>query len=84
MKDIPRDPFQLQGRVIAALCDDLFDIGAGLSTTFDRTEAIRVALIARDSAEAVAAAAVSGTGGGSPDPARPAPTRSIFILLGEP
>lgn len=41
MKAIPTDPFELQARVFGALCDDLFDIGAGKSRSLRRTDALR-------------------------------------------
>lgn len=47
MKPIPTDPFALQARVVSALCDDLFDIGAGKSRSFRRTDAIRQVLVER-------------------------------------
>lgn len=51
MKAIPTDPVALQARVVAALCDDLFDIGAGRSHGFARTDAIRQVLVERNAAE---------------------------------
>ena len=41
MKSLPSDPFAMQARVVSALCDDLFDIGAGRSDRFARTDALR-------------------------------------------
>ena len=41
MKELPSDPFAFQARVFAAFADDLFDIGARRSTSFERTEALR-------------------------------------------
>jgi hypothetical protein len=38
---LPTDPFAFQARVIGALCDDLFDIGSGKSSSFGRTNALR-------------------------------------------
>lgn len=44
MKPLPTDPFAMQARATAALCADLFDIGAGKARTFERTEALRATL----------------------------------------
>lgn len=46
MKPPPTDPFALQARVMSALCDDLFDMGAGKQRGFARTDALRSVLIA--------------------------------------
>jgi hypothetical protein len=40
MKAIPHNPQAMQPRIIQALCDDLFDIGSGKTTRFDRVNAI--------------------------------------------
>jgi hypothetical protein len=41
MKPLPSDPLALRARVLGALCDDLFDLGAGRSRSFGRTDAMR-------------------------------------------
>ena len=41
MKQLPRDPFAFQRRIMSAMCDDLFDMGAGKSTRFERLDALR-------------------------------------------
>jgi hypothetical protein len=40
MKELPTNSTALQARVFGALCDDLFDIGAGKSRSCDRTNAL--------------------------------------------
>lgn len=51
MMPLPTDPLALQSRTIAALCEDLFDIGTGRSRSFDRLEGIRQVLIERKSTD---------------------------------
>ena len=41
MRDLPTDPFAFQARAVSALCDDLFDMGAGKSRSFRRLDALR-------------------------------------------
>lgn len=41
MKEPPRDPLAMQTRIVGALCEDLFDIGARRSTGFQRLDALR-------------------------------------------
>lgn len=41
MKAPPTDPFEFQAKVMAAMCDDLFDMGAGKSKSFERMERLR-------------------------------------------
>jgi len=40
MKPPPADPYAFQRRVFAAMCDDLFDMGAGKTTKLERTDAL--------------------------------------------
>jgi len=40
VKLVPTDPFAFQARIMSALCDDLFDIGARRSTKFARLDSL--------------------------------------------
>ena len=40
MKPLPNDPWAFQARTLKALCDDLFDLGAGKSRKFERLDAL--------------------------------------------
>ena len=64
MRDLPTDPLALQARVFGALCDDIHDMGAGRSRSFDRTNAIREILVQRDSAAGGPGSLEPDAGGG--------------------
>ena len=40
MKPLPTDPYAFQARVMSAMIDDLFDMGAGKSNRFERLNAL--------------------------------------------
>ncbi len=44
MKPLPPDQLDLRARVLNALCEDLFDLGAGRARSFERTNALRAVL----------------------------------------
>lgn len=48
MKPVPTDPWALQSRIMAALCDDIFDAAARKDSSFPRMEALRSAMIATE------------------------------------
>ena len=57
MKPIPTDPSALQARVFGALCEDLFDLGAGKARTFRRVDTLREIRRQTNEAEKVEGAA---------------------------
>lgn len=51
MRALPKGPYAFQARVMSAMMDDLFDLGAGRAKRFERMNALRAASKATDERE---------------------------------